>query len=50
MKQKKGISYVSVIHKFLPRRGMKVTKLYTVFQLSQSPWITKYIKLNWKEE
>ena len=30
--------------KFSPRRGMKVTKLYTVFQLNQAPWITKYIK------
>ena len=30
--------------KFLPRHGMKVKKLYTVFQLNQSHWITKYIK------
>ena len=29
---------------FSPRAGMEVTKLYTVFQLDQSHWITKYIK------
>ena len=36
--------------KFSPRQGMEVTKLYTVFQLHQSHWITKYIKKNRKEE
>ena len=30
--------------KFSPRQGMEVTKLYTVFQLDQSHWITKCIK------
>ena len=29
---------------FSPRQGVEFTKLYTVFQLDQSHWITKYIK------
>ena len=29
---------------FSPTRGMKVTKMYTVFQLNQSHWITKDVK------
>ena len=36
--------------KFSPRQGVEVTKLYIVFQLDQSHWITKYIKKNWQEE
>ena len=30
--------------KVSPGEGLKVTKLYTVSQLNQSQWITKYIK------
>ena len=44
MKQKKGYFLRFIDSKFSPRQGVEVTKLYTVFQLDQSLWITKYIK------
>ena len=41
---KKGCFICFSVSKFSPRQGMEVTKLYTVFQLDQSHWITKFIK------
>ena len=50
MKQKKGYFIRFSDSKFSPRQGMEVTKSYTVFQLKQSHWITKYNKENRKED
>ena len=44
MKQKKGYFLRFLDSKNSPRHRMKVTKVYTVFQLNQCHWITKYIK------
>ena len=38
---RKGYFILFSDSKFPPRQGMKVTKLYTVFQLNQSHWMTK---------
>ena len=41
---KKGYFVSFKDSKVSPRQGMKDTKLYTVSQLNQSHWLTKYIK------